>query len=121
MRKPLLPEGGSASGKQPVSLQQTSGSGELTSKAVAFRLRWRWQNFPRCPTAIISQVSQSPLTFFVGVRLSAGNTAVSGRQGSARRSRAAPMNGDFIAALDSRPHRRCRVAKAAMPPYPTAF
>ena len=30
-----------------------------------------------------------------------------------RRSRAAPMNGDFIAALDFRPHWRCRVAKAA--------
>ena len=40
MRKPLLQKGGSASGKQPVSLQQTSGSGELTFYAATFRFRW---------------------------------------------------------------------------------
>ena len=61
----------------------------------------------------MSQGFQKPTDIFAGVRLSSGNAAVSGRQGSARRSRAAPMNGDFIAALDARPHRRCRVAKAA--------
>ena len=44
MRKPLLQEGGSVSGKQPVSLQQTSGSGELTLYAVALRLRKEEKN-----------------------------------------------------------------------------
>ena len=44
MRKSLLPEGGSASGKQPVSLQQTSGSGELTFHAAALRFRKEEKN-----------------------------------------------------------------------------
>ena len=45
MRKLSLQKSGPASGKQPVCLQQTSGSGELTFLAAAFRLRWGNKNF----------------------------------------------------------------------------
>ena len=44
MRKLSLQKSGPASGKQPVCLQQTSGSGELTFLEAAFRLYWRNKN-----------------------------------------------------------------------------
>ena len=44
MRKLSLQKSGPASGKQPVCLQQTSGSGELTFLAAAFRLCWGIKN-----------------------------------------------------------------------------
>jgi len=36
--------GGLASGKQPMSLQLTPGSGERTFREAALRLNWRWEN-----------------------------------------------------------------------------
>ena len=44
MRKLSLQKSGPASGKQPVCLQQTSGSGELTLLAAALRLCRRLKN-----------------------------------------------------------------------------
>ena len=44
MRQPSLLKGGLTSGKQPMSLQLTSGSGERTFREAAFRLNWRLEN-----------------------------------------------------------------------------
>ena len=44
MRYPLLLKGGLTSGKQPMSLQLTSGTGERTYGEAAFRLNWRNQS-----------------------------------------------------------------------------
>ena len=44
MRQPSLLKGGLTSGKQPMSLQLTSGSGERTLSEAAFRLNWRLEN-----------------------------------------------------------------------------
>ena len=44
MRYPSLQKGGLTSGKQPMSLQLTSGSGGRTFLEVALRLNWRHQN-----------------------------------------------------------------------------
>ena len=44
MRYPSLLKGGSCSGKQPMSLQLTSGSGERTFREAALRFNGRFQN-----------------------------------------------------------------------------
>lgn len=44
MRYPSLLKGRPGSGKQPMSLQLTSGSGERTLGEAALRLNWRRKN-----------------------------------------------------------------------------
>ena len=44
MRQPSLLKGSLSSGKQPMSLQLTSGSGERTLYEAAFRLNWSNMN-----------------------------------------------------------------------------
>ena len=44
MRNPSLQQGDLSSGKQPMSVELTSGTGERTSYEAAFRLNWGGKN-----------------------------------------------------------------------------
>ena len=56
---PYCEKGGPTPGKQPMSMQLTSGPGERTFSEAALRLNWRTKNLPCRPNSILSRASQS--------------------------------------------------------------